>query len=67
MLTINIFLAHPQTDQIFHALKYFLFPFDNQVKAHSIRSVDVYFWSDSFLVNLDLHIRNLRLRKTGLL
>lgn len=56
MLTINIFLAHPQTDQISHALKYFLFPFDNQVKAHSIRSVDVYFWSDSFLVNLDLHI-----------
>lgn len=56
MLTINIFLAHPQKDQISHALKYFLFPFDNQVKAHSIRSVDVYFWSDSFLVNLDLHI-----------
>lgn len=65
MLTINIFLAHPQTDQISHALKYFLFPFDNQVKVHSIRSV--YFWSDSFSVNLDLHIRNLRLRKTGLL
>lgn len=66
MLNTNTFLARPQTDQISHALKYFLFPFDNEVKTQSIRSIHVYFWSDASLMNLYLHIRTLRLGKTGL-
>lgn len=43
---IFLLVIHKQ-EQISHVLRYLLLPFDKQVKAHSFRSVDsFYFLSD---------------------